>query len=101
MRLILALTIALALAGCANIGGYVGIGTYDAKLAFDGAVKSFNAYKRLCVAKAIPSGCRAYVAKGQGIIRQAYAYEKAANDPALQAAIAELVAVVTSLENLR
>lgn len=51
---------------------------YEAELAFDASLKTFNQLKALCSARVLPSTCRTYVVKGQGYIRQAYAADMAA-----------------------
>lgn len=63
---------------------------YEAELVFDGSVKTFNELKGLCVKRVLPPVCRTYVKKGQNIIANANAADKAAqnfvkNNPTLDA----------------
>lgn len=73
---------------------------YEANLAYDGALKAFNAMKRLCASRSIPSSCRTYVIKGQQIIPQAESARRIARDfiranPTLNAS--SLVSAFTTL----
>jgi len=63
---------------------------YQAELVFSGSVKTFNELKGLCARRVLPSTCRTYVIKGQGLIRKAYAADISArtfvqNNPTLDA----------------
>lgn len=92
------LALSLTLGGCAQLKEALTprdnpiktANLYEAELVFDGAVKTFNALKGLCVRRVIPSTCRSYVILGQQGIQKAYAADKAArnfvrNNPTLDA----------------
>lgn len=85
-----AIVLALALSACASIPNATPTQLYQAELAFDGVVKTFNELKALCANKALPVSCRGYVVQGQAVIKQAYAADVAArsfvkNNPTLDA----------------
>jgi hypothetical protein len=100
MRIILAFALALSLASCAT-NPIANSTLYSAKLTFDASLKTFIAFKNACAAKALPSACRTYVVKGQGIVAKAYAAEKIANSAAMASAVNELSGVIAALGNLR
>lgn len=84
------LILGFALSACASVPNATPTQLYQSELVFDGAVKTFNELKGLCVNKELPSSCRGYVVTGQGVIRQAYAADVAArsfikNNPTLDA----------------
>lgn len=97
MNRFIALCGALALSACASFNPLAsvnnpisGTNLYEGELLFDGSVKTFNELKTLCANRVLPPACRTYVVKGQGLIRQAYAADKAArtfivNNPKLDA----------------
>ena len=96
MRRIATLFLALSLSACAfnPLQSFTnpvrGTNLYEAELVFDGAVKTFNELKGLCAKRTLPPTCRTYVVKGQKIIANAYAADKAAqnfvkNNPTLDA----------------
>lgn len=91
----------LLLAGCGTLPSQTNIALYSTKLTFDGAVKTFNAFKAACTARALPPACRGYVVQGQGVIAKAYAYERAANSAGLSTSMAELMAIVGALQSLK
>lgn len=80
------LVLSLSIAGCAQLKEAFTPQTnplnttnlYEGELVFDGSVKTFNTLKGLCVRRVLPPVCRAYVLKGQNIIRNANAADKAA-----------------------
>lgn len=91
----------VALAGAVTLGGCVTDDltrkiTYTADQSFDGAVKAFNTYKSACAKGQLPASCRDVVVKGQDIIRQAYAAEKAGNSDTVQSLIAGVLDLVQS-----
>lgn len=66
MRKIIALFLVLGLAACATVKNPVtNARLYQAELAYDGGLKTFNKYKDLCAQRVIPSSCRTYVNRGQ------------------------------------
>lgn len=83
---ILALTAALGLAGCSWSFNPLATFTnpvnttrlYQAELAFDAQLKTFNELKDLCAKRVLPSTCRTYVIKGQQIIVKEAAADAAA-----------------------
>lgn len=85
MRKVLALVLALPLAGCFN--PFVSIpnpanqtNLYQAELIFDGSVKTFNELKALCANRTLPPKCRTYVKQGQGLIIKARDADLAARE---------------------
>lgn len=84
LRKLLPFLLALGLAGC----GFNPLSTvtnpvnttnlYQGELVFDGALKTFNAGKDLCVRRIISSTCRTYVVKGQKMIVQIAAADQSA-----------------------
>ena len=80
----LALTAILGLAACginplASVTNPVNTTKlYQAELVFDGSLKTFNELKGLCAKRVLPSACRTYVTKGQGIIVKEAAADAAA-----------------------
>jgi len=89
-KIVLAIVIALGVSACDPItlqnpfpsvqNPVTASNLYEANLAYDAALKTFNAMKRLCIARSIPNTCRTYVIKGQQIIPKAEAARKIAQD---------------------
>lgn len=78
--------VSFGLAACANIPNPFAVVTnpisstnlYQGELAFDASLKVFIELKGLCANRVLPPACRTYVVKGQKIIIQVYAADKAA-----------------------
>lgn len=96
-----ALGFLLALAACAGPNSAINTATFVGKSAFAAAIETFNVYRDACAAKTLPSSCRAYVVKGQGIIKQAYEAEKVGNTVLLSSAVSQLTAIASSLKGLK
>lgn len=94
-RFLVVSVLSLSLAGCWNpfqttTNPLSVSNLYESELVFDGSLKTFNELKDLCAKRVLPSSCRTYVVKGQGIIKNAYATDIAArnfikNNPTLDA----------------
>lgn len=96
-KIIIVSALALALGGCtvgfnpfASVKNVSVTNLYEAELAFDGSIKTFNELKGLCARRALPPVCRTYVKQGQTVIKNAYAADVAArsfikNNPTLDA----------------
>lgn len=95
MRLILAAVLALGVSGCVDPFAKVTnplstTNLYEGELVFDATLKTFIELKGLCAKRVLPPACRTYVKKGQKLIANAYAADKAArnfvlNNPSLDA----------------
>lgn len=75
-KIALVLLLSLPLAGCWNpfarvLNPVTSTNLYQAELVFDGAIKTFNAGKKLCIQRILPPVCRTYAKKGQGLIEKA------------------------------
>lgn len=104
-KIVLAIALCLGLAGCLNPFATVtnpvsATNLYQAEIAYDAGIKTFNELKDLCANRTLPPKCRTYVVQGQGIIRKADAARVAAenfidNNPTLDAT--RVVAAFTNL----
>lgn len=104
MKKLIVILLAFPLAGCWNPFATVTnpittSNLYEAELVFDGALKTFNELKSLCVSRALPPACRTYVKKAQAQIPAIYAADKSArafvtNNPTL-----DPTSVVQALQN--
>lgn len=85
MRKLLAVILALSLAGCAGTLPSVNnpisnTNLYEAELVFDAALKTFGTLRGLCANRTLPPACRTYVKTGQSIIARASAADVAARN---------------------
>lgn len=82
---------AMLVAGCgaSQIGQIIAVGVknpinntqlYQAEVAFDGTLKTFNELKGLCARRVLKPSCRTYVVQGQNFIRKAAAADVAARN---------------------
>ena len=84
-KVIIALALSISVSGCAAIFQRIGnpvtpAALYEGELVFDAALKTFNELRGLCVSRVLPPACRTYVKKGQGLIVNAAAADKAARN---------------------
>ena len=104
-KIILATTLCFGLSACMNplapiTNPVSATNLYQAEIAYDAGIKTFNELKDLCVNRTLPSVCRTYVVQGQGYIRKADAARVAAerfidNNPTIDAT--NVVQAFTSL----
>lgn len=110
MRKILAIILLpLFLGACTTVNPFASVKNpvtaaklYQAELAYDGALKTFNELKSWCTNRILPPKCRTYVQRGQDYIRQASAARVKAekfieNNPTLDAtSVVEVFSIIVA-----
>jgi len=88
-KLLIIALLSIGVAGCGTVGSVLTTTVtnpvnqtrlYQAELAFDGGIKTFNELKGLCARRVLKPSCRTYVVQGQGLIRNAAAADVAARN---------------------